>query len=60
MKQLTLLLSGLLLTLSLGAGTVNAQTPPRIRVVLPERFRALTNQFFDLRVEVENISAQAT
>ena len=35
---------------------VQAQlTTPTVRVVLPERFRVLTNQFFDLRVEAENL-----
>lgn len=33
-----------------------AQNSPTARIVLPERFRVLTNQYFDLRVEVENIS----
>ena len=34
-----------------------AQTTPNVRIVLPERFRVLTNQFFDLRVEAENLSS---
>ncbi len=29
--------------------------PPTIRIVLPERFRVLTDQFFDLRVEAEGV-----
>ena len=32
------------------------QVAPTVRVVLPERFRVLTNQFFDLRVEAENLA----
>jgi alkaline phosphatase len=35
--------------------TATAQTTPRARIVVPERFRVLTNQFFDLRVEAEGI-----
>lgn len=35
----------------------SAQTAPSVRVVLPERFRVLTNQFFDLRVEAEGLSS---
>ena len=38
-------------------GIVNAQTAPTVRIVLPERFRVLTDQFFDLRVEVEGYSS---
>lgn len=38
-----------------GTQTIAAQTPT-IRINVPERFRVLTNQFFDLRVEVENLS----
>lgn len=34
------------------------QAPPTVRVVLPERFRVLTNQFFDLRVEAEGLASQ--
>lgn len=34
-----------------------AQTTPNVRIVLPERFRVLTDQFFDLRVEAENLSS---
>ena len=34
-----------------------AQTVPTVRIVLPERFRTLTNQWFDLRVEAENITS---
>lgn len=34
----------------------NAQSVlPTVRIVIPERFRVLTNQFFDLRVEAENL-----
>jgi alkaline phosphatase len=33
-----------------------AQTSPSVRIVLPERFRVLTNQYFDLRIEAENLS----
>src|SRR4028119_1246617 len=40
-----------------GSETVNAQAVnPTVRIVLPERFRILTGQFFDLRIEVENIA----
>lgn len=38
--------------------TVNAQTTnPTVRIVVPERFRLLTGQLFDLRVEAEGISS---
>ncbi len=30
---------------------------PTIRIVVPERFRVLTGQFFDLRIEAENLSS---
>lgn len=33
-----------------------AQGTPTVRIVLPERFRVLTNQYFDLRIEAENLS----
>ena len=36
--------------------TINGQTPPRVRIDLPERFRVLNNQYFDLRIEVEGLS----
>ena len=36
--------------------TAGAQTPPTVRIVLPERFRVITNQYFDLRVEAEGIN----
>lgn len=32
------------------------QPQPVVRIVVPERFRVLTNQFFDLRIEAENFS----
>jgi alkaline phosphatase len=32
-------------------------TNPTIRVVLPERFRVLTNQWFDLRIEAEGLAS---
>ncbi|MEZ5429108.1 MAG: alkaline phosphatase [Pyrinomonadaceae bacterium] len=38
---------------SLGA---MAQGAPTVRIILPERFRVLTNQYFDLRIEAENLS----
>ncbi len=39
-----------------GIQSISAQTvTPTIRIVLPERFRVLTNQYFDLRVEGENL-----
>lgn len=41
-----------------GGETVTAQAVnPTVRTVLPERFRVLTGQFFDLRIEAENISS---
>ncbi len=41
-----------------GTQTATAQTvQPTIRIVLPERFRVLTNQYFDLRVEAENLAS---
>ncbi len=41
-----------------GAQTATAQiVQPTIRIVVPERFRVLTNQFFDLRVEAENLGS---
>ena len=39
------------------AGISKAQTVPTVRIILPERFRALTHQYFDLRVEAENLSS---
>ena len=59
MKRFNMLAKGFLAVVILGitmiAGTtLYAQTTPTVRIVLPERFRVLTNQFFDLRVEVEN------
>ncbi len=38
---------------------VFAAGTPTARIVLPERFRVLTNQYFDLRVEIENISMRS-
>ncbi len=38
------------------APTASAQAAPNVRIVLPERFRLITNQYFDLRVEAENLS----
>lgn len=40
-----------------GIESVNAQPTPNIRIVLPERFRVLTNQYFDLRVEAEGLQS---
>lgn len=40
-----------------GAEIVRAQTVPTVRIVVPERFRVLTNQYFDLRIEAENLSS---
>lgn len=60
-KKFGLLLS-LLFCATLTALNVQAQLqqPPTVRVVLPERFRVLTNQYFDLRVEAEDLAgAQA-
>lgn len=39
------------------AEIARAQTPPTVRIVVPERFRVLTNQYFDLRIEAENLSS---
>lgn len=36
---------------------VKAQTAPRVRINLPERFRVLNNQYFDLRIEVEGLNS---
>ena len=47
----------LILTAIVGAAqTARAQTAPTLRIVLPERFRVITNQYLDLRVEAEGIS----
>jgi alkaline phosphatase len=46
-----------LLIILCGFGATQAQGVPNVRIVLPERFRALTNQWFDLRIEAENISS---
>jgi hypothetical protein len=47
----------LIFTAIVGAAqTAVAQTPPTVRIVLPERFRVITNQYFDLRVEAEGIN----
>ncbi len=44
--------------LGMGAQTATAQfVPPTIRIVVPERFRVLTDQFFDLRIEAENLGS---
>ncbi len=34
-----------------------AQGAPTVRIVIPERFRVLTNQYFDLRIEAENLAS---
>lgn len=34
-----------------------AQGAPTVRIVVPERFRVLTNQYFDLRIEAENLTS---
>lgn len=39
-----------------GTQAIVAQTPT-IRITVPERFRVLTNQFFDLRIEAENLTS---
>lgn len=52
------LIIGLFLILT-GIGQVQAQTAPTVRIVVPERFRVLTDQFFDLRIEAENLSSAA-
>ena len=53
----TLAVTFLFLTAVVGAAqTVNAQTAPTVRINLPERFRLITNQYFDLRVEAEGIN----
>lgn len=48
---------GFLMLLTLAAVSVKAQTAPRVRINLPERFRVLTNQFFDLRIEIDGLSS---
>jgi len=46
-----------ILVLSLAAlNTIAQVTQPTVRIVLPERFRVLTDQYFDLRVEAENLA----
>ncbi|MEO6587696.1 MAG: alkaline phosphatase [Pyrinomonadaceae bacterium] len=45
-------------TFVLGVETVKAQSAPNIRIVLPERFRVLTNQYFDLRVEADGLQSE--
>ncbi len=59
MKRQILIGFFMLLTMIAAANvaTVQAQTPPRVRINLPERFRVLNNQYFDLRIEVEGISS---
>ncbi|MEP6924648.1 MAG: alkaline phosphatase [Pyrinomonadaceae bacterium] len=47
----------LFLSLFTSVRNVKAQTPPTVRIVVPERFRVLTNQYFDLRIEAENLSS---
>ena len=49
----------ILATIIFCASLAHAQTVPTVRIVLPERFRALTNQWFDFRVEAENLSNPA-
>ena len=39
-----------------GTQSIAAQTPV-IRINVPERFRVITNQFFDLRIEAENLGS---
>jgi len=47
----------LFLTAVVGAAqSANAQTTPTVRIVLPERFRVITNQYFDLRIEAEGLN----
>lgn len=43
--------------LTAGILSAQAQTSPNVRIVLPERFRVLTGQYFDLRIEAESISS---
>lgn len=48
---------GLFLML-ISVGAVQAQqTTPTVRIVIPERFRVITDQFFDLRIEAENLTS---
>lgn len=48
-----------LMTMFLGvinaAAQIGSTGDPTVRIVLPERFRVLTNQYFDLRIEAENL-----
>ena len=46
----------LLFTLVLG---VKANASPAIKIVLPERFRVLSQQLFDLRIEVVGLTDSA-
>lgn len=42
----------------IGTQAINAKAvPPTIRIVLPQRFRVLTDQFFVLRIEAENLGS---
>lgn len=50
-------ITSLFFSLFTNARNANAQTPPTVRIVVPERFRVLTNQYFDLRIEAENLSS---
>ncbi len=47
----------LFLSLFTSPRVASAQTPPTVRIVVPERFRVLTNQYFDLRIEAENLAS---
>lgn len=57
-KKIIATFSFILCAALFAAVNIQAQTaPPTVRIVLPERFRVLTNQFFDLRVEAENLAS---
>lgn len=47
---------GLAFSLFMSVG-IAGQTTPTVRIVLPERFRVLTDQYFDLRIEVEGYAS---
>jgi len=54
----TMAFAALLCTL-LGASNAAAQVTPTVKIVLPERFRVLSEQLFDLRVEATGLTNTA-
>lgn len=55
-KKITAAIFLFLATIGGATHSVTAQAAPTVRIVLPERFRLITNQYFDLRVEAEGIN----